>query len=261
MRQHQEDVFEEVASSPMQAGLEQQLRFARGTGEHERIARSDAEPTAEFSEELEQIVHDLKGPLQAIALETFLLDEKIAPELRAAVTRISRNAFFLDRILQDLADACSIDAGRFEVRKKRTELRALIERATDRLVPARDRARVSLQAPRAVTVSIDELRIERVFANLLQNALKYAPRSSRIAIRLDVSERVRVSVFDAGPGISIAETPHVFDKYRRGKSASGQGSGLGLYISKQIVEAHGGTIGATSIEGAGSVFFFVLPML
>jgi K+-sensing histidine kinase KdpD len=216
---------------------------------------------------LEQIVHDLKNPLQTIALETGLLDDRLAiggdAEIRTAVARISRNVHFLDRMVQDLLDSCAIDAGGLELRRRPTELRALIARVADRVVSTRDRGRVWFEAARPITLSIDDLRIERVVANLLQNALKYTPIASRIAIRLDVGDRsARISVIDTGPGMTAAEAPSVFDKYRRTSSAAvHEGSGLGLYVSRQIIEAHGGTIGVESVEGVGSWFFFELPMI
>lgn len=210
---------------------------------------------------LESIVHDLKNPLHAIALEAGLLATGHDAEIRSAAARISRNVFFLDRLVRDLLDCCSTDTGRFELRRRATELRALIARVVDRVVSARDSGRVWVDACSPLTLLIDELRIERVVANLVHNALKYTPRSSLIGIRLEVvGEHGRISVIDDGPGMTVAETARIFDKYRRAAAgAAHDGAGLGLYVSKQIVEAHGGTIGVSSVAGAGSCFYFELP--
>jgi len=214
---------------------------------------------------LEQIVHALKSPLHTIALEIGLLDNKLASgdaEIRAGLARISRNVSFLDRMVWDLVDSCSIASGYFEIRRRPTELRALIARVVDRVVSTRDSGRVWVEASPPLTLPIDELRIERVVANLLQNALRYTPQSSLIGIRLAVGDGCgRISVIDGGPGITVGEAERVFDRYRHTLSgAAHDGSGLGLYVSKRIVEAHGGRIGVDSVEGAGSRFYFELPM-
>lgn len=216
-------------------------------------------------DDVAQIVHDLKNPLSTIALELYQLDGKPAhdhsPQTRAALARITRNVEFIDRMVHDLLDLCSAEAGRLELRRRPTELRALLEQIIDRVVPTRDRLRVSLRAAEPMTTSVDDLRIERVVANLLQNALTYAPRVTGIVVALAaVNDAIRVSVTDAGPGMTASEVGSVFDKFRRGSTAgSHEGSGLGLYVSKKIVEAHGGRIDVTSVQGAGSQFFFELP--
>jgi signal transduction histidine kinase len=214
---------------------------------------------------LERVVHDLKNPLHTIALETTLLDDKLATgdaEVRAALARISRNVFYVDRMVQDLLDCCSIACRPLELGRTPTELRGLLAQVVDRVVSTRDSGRVWIEASLPLTVSVDALRIERVVANLLQNALKYAPRPSLIGIRLEVRNGcARVSVIDDGPGLTLAETQCIFERYRRTpSSAAHEGSGLGLFISKRIVEAHGGRIGVDSVEGAGSCFYFELPM-
>lgn len=212
-----------------------------------------------------QIVHDLKSPLSTIVLEACLLDDKLAcaqsSDVRGAVARITHNVEFLDRMVHELLDLCSHDAGRLQLHRRPTELRTLLEQIIDRVVPTRDRGRVSLQAADPLTTSIDALRIERVVANLLQNALKYAPKTSDVVVQLAaVNDAIRVSVDNTGSGISPVEIGYVFDRFRRASTAAGhEGSGLGLYVSKKIVEAHGGRIGATSAPGGGSQFFFELP--
>jgi signal transduction histidine kinase len=216
------------------------------------------------ADDVVQIVHDLRNPLATIALEASLLDHKLANGAydlaRSAVARIARNVEFLDRMTQDLLDSCSIDAGQFQLHRSPTELCALLEQVIDRMISTRDRGRVTLEATRPMTLSIDGLRIERVVANLIGNALKYAPGSSGIVVRLEAGARTaQVSVSDAGPGMTAAEMAYVFDKYRRVDPAHLDGRGLGLFVSKKIVEAHGGQIGVDSVRGAGSRFFFELP--
>lgn len=216
-------------------------------------------------DEVSQIVHDLRDPLATIALEAYLLDRKLAhgdhTDGRHTVARIIRNVEFLDRIVQDLLDSCAVSDGCLHICCRPTELRALIERVIDRVVSTRDGGRVLLEAPLSVTMSIDDLRIERVIANLIGNALKYTPREGRIVVRLEVGAlAARISVTDTGPGLGAADQAHIFDKYRRGASACGrEGRGLGLYVSKAIIEAHGGKIGVQSTEGEGSQFYFDLP--
>ena len=217
-------------------------------------------------EDVAQIVHDLKSPLTTIALEAELLEHKLATgdhsDVRHSMTRITRNAWFLERMVQDLLDLCSVEAGQLELHPAPTELRTLLEDVIDRVTTTRDRARVFLRAETPVTTTIDDLRIERVVANFLQNALKYAPDHTGIVVRLEHrGTRVCVSVIDAGPGLSPADMARIFDKYTRTAAARlREGSGLGLYVSKRIIEAHGGHIGVESVQGAGSRFFFELPL-
>lgn len=217
-------------------------------------------------EDVAQIVHDMKNPLSTIALEMSVLHataEKIdAYAIERSVARITSNLEFVDRLIQDLLDLCAIDCDAFAIRRSPQELRALIERVVERAVPTRDASRVYIEAHEAVAVEIDALRIERVVANLVCNALKYSPRDAAIVVRLEMgADRACVSVIDAGPGIDEAERDYIFDKFRRAKNASGlDGCGLGLYVSKRIVEAHGGTIGVDSNAGVGSRFYFELPL-
>ena len=252
-------------------------RFAIGTRESVRLSIADVDEAppnpvhgaaqAGLREaDVAEIVHDIKNPLSTIALEMCLLGERVTAEgyadLRAAVDRVTHNVEFIDRMVQDLLDSCALAAGELVLQYRPTELRVLIEQVIDRVVPSRDRGRVVLAAPAPLTLSIDDLRIERVLANLVQNALKYAPRASGIVIRLDVLPRfARISVIDAGPGMTADEAAYIFDKYRRtSRARTREGSGLGLYISKQIIEAHGGHIGVDTVNGFGSRFFFELPV-
>jgi signal transduction histidine kinase len=216
-------------------------------------------------EDVARIVHDFKNPLATIALEAELLEQRVASadphDVRRAAGRIARNVEFLDRMVMDLLDLCSFEAGHFDLRCAPTNLRELLEHVIERVVSSRDTGRVSLEAGSREVVDLDDLRIERVVANLIQNAMKYAPAKSRIVVRLEREPTlVRVSVLDQGSALSISEMAYIFDAYRRVQNLSQiEGSGLGLYVSKRIIEAHGGTIGVDKSPDGTTRFFFELP--
>lgn len=237
-------------------------RLARGTQELERLGAGEA-PEPSIEECLAEIVHDLKSPLSAIGLEASLLGEYLLRDEQVcglrSLERIHHNVEYLDRLILNLLDvSCT---GTMPLCREPVELRRLIESVLDRIVTAHDRHRVRLDAPRAQTLVIDGLRIERVLANLIDNALKYTPSPGRVIVRLAAcSDIACVSVIDEGPGLSADETAVVFDRHRRVSTARGRkGCGLGLYVSKKIVEAHGGRVAVDSVRGVGSRFFFELP--
>jgi signal transduction histidine kinase len=242
-------------------------RTAAGTGQIERLAPTEATDSRKVRhEDVATLVHDFKSPLATIALDAEWLAASLAHvdpiDAHRSLARIGRNVAFLDRMVMDLLDLCSIDAGHFVLRRAATELFALLEHVVERVVPTRDRGRVFLEAAERITVSVDDLRLERVVANLLQNALKYAPPASGIVVRLDREPTLtRISVTDAGQALAQNELAHLFDEYRGTRAARAhEGSGLGLYLSKQIVEAHGGTIHVETIRGLGTRFFLELPI-
>jgi PAS domain S-box-containing protein len=214
------------------------------------------------SNEVVEIVHDLKNPLSTIALEMHLLETIDKQELRTIVSRVNQNVAFLDRMVGDLLDASSMEADSFRAQREPKELRGLIEEVIERSIATRDRGRVVFHAAEQVALSVDALRIDRVVANLLSNALKYSMPSTPVVLRLETRAGfARVSVSDTGPGIPDGQTELVFAKYGRAKNSRGrEGNGLGLYVSKRIIEAHGGRIGVHSVEGVGSCFFFELPL-
>ena len=205
-------------------------------------------------------------PLATIALESELLDASIDgldhDALCRAVQRILLNVGFLDRMIQDLLDLSAIDAGRFSLRRNPVELRSLIEGTLERVVASRERDRVVFEGESQIVLSVDGLRLERVIANLIENAFKYAPKHSGIVVHLSRGpSTVCIAVVDAGPGIADDDHVAIFDKYRRARAAgSTDGNGLGLYVAKRIVEAHGGRIGVERVRDAGSRFFFELPV-
>lgn len=218
------------------------------------------------ADDVTAISHDLKNPLSVISCEVSVIQQRLpayaSAELRRSLARIVRNARYIDRLVHDLLDLAAIDNHQLTIALQPVELGSLIAGVLDRMISDGDRPRVHVVARDPVTVMADAMRIERVLANLVQNAMLYAPPHSDIDITLAVSQDwVRVSVVDLGPGIAPADAALVFEEFRRGESAHGHdGTGLGLYVSRRIVEAHGGRIGVDSTPGKGSRFFFVLPL-
>ncbi|MHB1416804.1 MAG: sensor histidine kinase, partial [Chloroflexota bacterium] len=126
-----------------------------------------------------------------------------------------------------------------------------------------DQARLRVEAPQPVPpVLADPERVERVVVNLVTNALKYSTPGKPVVVRVQPSDgEAMVSVIDEGPGISSEELPHLFQRYRRAAAGNKAGGlGLGLYIARLIVEAHGGRIWVESEVGKGSTFSFTLPL-
>lgn len=123
---------------------------------------------------------------------------------------------------------------------------------------------LSWPEPLPVLVMADRERIAQVLRNLLTNAAKYSSSGTPIAVRLAVIDgRLRIAVSDGGPGIGPEELPRIFDKYGRGRDATGRkvpGGGLGLYLSRQIARAHGGDLNVTVTPGSGATFWFDLEV-
>jgi len=240
---------------------EREPRFARGTRELDLLTQQGPEGSPQ--ECLAEIVHDMKNPLSTIGLEASILGEQLLRCNRTvgfrSLERIHRNVEYLDRLIHDLLDMAS--SGPLQLFREPIEIRGLIESVLDRIVTALDRPRVCLDAPRAQTLVIDAHRIERVVANLVDNALKYTPSPGQVIVRLATGGGIAcVSVIDEGPGLRPDEMESVFDRYRRASSAQGRkGCGLGLHVSKKIIQAHGGRIAVDSICGVGSRFYFELP--
>src|SRR5690606_12256936 len=208
-------------------------RFARGTGELTPI-RAPAPHQPLLEHEVAQIVHDLKNPLSAISLEAALMEQWLGrgdPERCApSVARIQGNVEYLDRIVQDLLDVCAFAAGSLVLRRSAVDLCALIDQVVERL-PGAPRDRVLVETCGPVIARVDDIRIQRVLANLLDNALHYSSAGSRVMVTLSaVRGCAQIAVADSGPGIPSHELGLLFDRYQRGSLAAARpGSGLGLH--------------------------------
>jgi signal transduction histidine kinase len=216
-------------------------------------------------EHVASISHDLKNPLSVIAIDVQTLEdcfgEQFSRDAKVALRRIAQNVAFMDRMIRDLLDLSALDCQRLELHRERVDLARLLPEIVDRSVLASDRGRVGIDAHEPAVVRIDATRIERVIANLLQNALMYAPETP-VVMRLDTHDGfARVSVIDLGPGLTEEEVASLFAKHQRGRGTLHRdGSGLGLFVSRKIIEAHNGRIAAHSRVGRGSTFYFELPL-
>lgn len=208
------------------------------------------------------VSHDLKNPLEAIYLSSaLLLRTGAAPRLRRHAETIQRSAARMDRLIRELLDLSSIEAGRLVVEPRPEPLDAVVEEALAGLSPLALERGIALAADidgAREPVPCDRERILQVLSNLVGNALQFTPRGGHVTVRATLAPaEARVEVRDDGPGIAPAQLRRVFDRYW--KSGSRRGTGLGLSIAKGLVEAHGGRIEVESRPGAGSTFRFTLP--
>ncbi|MEY2481552.1 MAG: hypothetical protein QOK24_80 [Verrucomicrobiota bacterium] len=216
-------------------------------------------------EVLAVVAHDLRTPLNFIKMGAQLVAE--APDAKEnthLLERVQGAVDLMGLLIDDLLEVAKIEAGRMSVHPKPLSAQTLVDDAIQMSGPLALRHQIRLIAecePGLSPVLADYERILRVFSNLIVNAVKFSGASSEVrvtAVRGD--ETVRFSVIDSGPGISPENLERIFDRFWQADSADRRGAGLGLAIVKAIVTAHGGTIGVTSTVGAGSNFYFDLPV-
>jgi len=216
-----------------------------------------------------KMTHDLKSPLMVMqgyiqAIRLGMLGE-IEPKLAGTLADMERSGKNLHAMIEDLLDVYRLEMGLVQVRRKRCDIRRFLEECCrDRQLEADEQGltlvlKMSRSFPEA---EFDEKQLSRVFANIIGNAVKFTPRHGKITVTAAVRrENLHVSVRDTGIGIGADDIPQIFNKYYRSEKAAGfKGSGLGLALSREIVEAHGGTIAVKSLEGKGSTFTVIIPI-
>ncbi|WP_437670877.1 ATP-binding protein [Sorangium sp. So ce131] len=213
------------------------------------------------------VAHDLKQPLTAIATYAGMLSRR--PELADTAAwgqRILTNVRRLERMAADLLDASKIEARRLSLERRPADLRALLRAAVELAVAERPGRAVELTADEDVPlVDIDAARIDQVLGNLLANADKYGDPGAAIRVQLRRRDaEVEIAIENRGPGIHPDDLPRLFRRFQRlssGKSKKAPlGTGLGLYICRGIVEAHGGRIWARSEPNETTSFHVALPL-
>jgi signal transduction histidine kinase len=175
---------------------------------------------------------------------------------------IEEEADRLSKMVDDLLDASRLQAGGLSLNRADVSLPALAKRVAERFTTQSNKHTIVAEFPEKFPIILaDETRIEQVVSNLVSNAIKYAPKGE-IKIRGTVRpEQVIICVSDEGPGIEAKDLPHIFDRFYRSTNAVKQtkGAGLGLYLARAIVEAHGGQIWADPKPDSGARICFSLP--
>jgi signal transduction histidine kinase len=234
----------------------------------EREAREEAQTANRLKDEfLASASHELRTPLSAILGWAKILLKGRVDQVKSAqaLETIERNATILSRLIDDLLDISRIISGRLQIDSGPVSLTPVIEAAADMIRPAADAKGIQLcltLKPAAYQVMGDSTRLQQVVWNLLSNSVKFTPPDGRVDIKLDqVGPNARITVRDTGQGISPEFLPYVFDRFRQESNKSG-GMGLGMAITKNLVELHGGTIEVCSAgEGQGATFRVYIPLL
>ncbi|HSI03046.1 MAG TPA: HAMP domain-containing sensor histidine kinase, partial [Myxococcota bacterium] len=223
---------------------------------------------AEF---LANMSHELRTPLNAIIGFSELLAEPAvnadAEKRTTYIGHVLTSARHLVRLINDVLDLAKVDAGKLVFIAEQTRLDMIMREVADSLgsLAAQAGAEIVVTADdTANDVYLDPVRLKQVLYNYLSNALKVAPKGTRVVVRSlpDRDGRVRIEVEDAGAGIPPDQLPRLFAEFQQlttGSTTAHQGTGLGLSLTKRIVEAQGGTVGVASVVGKGSTFFAVLP--
>jgi signal transduction histidine kinase len=236
--------------------------------DHARLHRQTERAVRARENILNIVSHDLRGPLNALTLSASLLIEELTAAGGTATTHqalelLQRSVKRMDRMVGDLLDTASIDSGQLAITKDDHVLQAIVTEAVEGGMSAAARKSLRLEArlPQAkIRVTCDRGRIVQVLSNLISNAIKFTAPGGSIVVSVEPSEtELRVAVRDTGIGIDRTHLPFVFDPYFRSRETVTTGTGLGLYISKGIIQSHGGALWVESAPGQGSTFTFSLP--
>lgn len=239
------------------------LQLSRQRRETDRRAREAEEARRSLQEYMGMVSHELGQPLTLIRGYAHLLNrsgaERPAPE-RKAVAAISDASARAYRLVNDLRDASRIGAGHFEVQPASADLAAVARQVVEEQQAATTRHELMLETPERLEGHFDGGRVGQLLTNLVSNAIKYSPEGGPVRITLeqrDGSAEMRVS--DSGQGIPPEQQGLLFRPFSR-LDQEQKGTGLGLYISRAIAEAHGGDIRVESERGRGSTFTVKLPL-
>ena len=252
-------------------------KIARDISERERaeqerqrlltIARDASRLKDEF---LATLSHELRTPLNAIVgYVRMMQSDLLTGEKRTrAMDTVARNVTSLTQIVEDVLDVSRIISGKLRLDVQPVDLPPVIQNAVETVRPAADAKGVRLVTivdPRAAPVSGDPERLQQILWNVLSNAVKFTERGGRVQVRLErVNSHVEITVSDTGVGIPAEFLPHVFDRFRQadaGISRTRGGLGLGLAITRHLVELQGGRIFAESDgPGKGATFRIELPL-
>jgi signal transduction histidine kinase len=213
---------------------------------------------------LATVSHDLRNPLTAVRLIVQMLRESerdpgSARELDLVISAVDR----MKRLIDDMLDTSAIQSGRLSMEPRTIDPRSLVRDAieTHHVAAREKRIALSYEIDGGFSITCDPVRVAQVLGNLVGNAIKFCSSGERIHVQVSTGGgRARFDVADTGPGIDRTDLPRIFEPYWTSAHHKTQGSGLGLYICKGIIEAHGGQIWAESAPGEGTRISFTLPV-
>jgi signal transduction histidine kinase/CheY-like chemotaxis protein len=219
---------------------------------------------------MSMIVHDLRSPLAGILAGADILKGGLAGEItdeqRQVVDILCSSSHRLLTLVNEVLDMSRIEAGRLSLHRGPARAETMVRRAVDetRFLAGEKSQTLDSAVPAGLeALHVDQEKVEQVLINLVTNAIKFTPVGGKVHVAAEaVKGGVRFSVNDTGPGLTPEEKGHLFEKYSElagRKKTELKGTGLGLFICRSVVEAHGGTIGVESAPGKGSTFHFTLP--
>lgn len=241
---------------------------ARLRRENRELRRRVAELGSSSDKFLAVATHDLRTPLASLRLVAEMLARsgRLTPDHARLVGVIERSVGAMEALVADVLDASRLSQPGDALSLSDFELNALAEDTVAGLCSVAMGKNVALDAhlsPRAAVVRADRARVGQMLTNLVGNALKFTPPGGTVVVASDGDDDwAEVSVSDTGPGLTGADKAKLFRPFSRGSAPATAGepsTGLGLYITRRIAEAHGGSVGAEGAPGKGSTFFFRLP--
>ncbi|MDX6694860.1 MAG: hypothetical protein QOF02_2463 [Blastocatellia bacterium] len=253
------------------AELEELNRKLNQSNKELNEANAKLRELSELKEEfLALTTHDLRSPLTVISgVISFFTSGRLgelSPEQKNMVAMMERNTQSLIELVNDLLDASKLESGTMRLDITSIDLNKMLDEMREAMEPLAREKDIKLTeklAPDLPLVEADRTKLRRILVNLLSNAMKFTPRHGAVEVRAELAgERVRLTVADTGVGIAPEDVKRLFDKYEQARSRATRGekgTGLGLYITRQLVELHGGEIEVQSELGRGSTFSFTLP--
>lgn len=208
-----------------------------------------------------EVAHEVRTPLSIIRSQIEGIQDGVLDPSPSTVGSLHEETLRLTRLMGDLETLASAEAAGFSLSPQPTSLKPLLGECAHGFAGPFEAQGVTLRLElEDVVAEVDPNRMRQVVSNLLSNALKFTPSGGTVEVQLGSTDgQAVITVTDTGPGIAADDVPHVFDRFFRGRGVRASGSGIGLTVARELVEAHGGSVAVSSQPGAGAAFTVRLP--